>query len=294
MREPTGPQGSFDGAPPGAAPLNATPLNATVLGIEHKNPSLFVLRVRTDLPKPAHEAGQFVNLGLPPLRPDAAGQGGLVKRPYSIASAPSELDLEFYVRLVDGGALTPALAALHAGDRLWVDERCLGKFTLSHLPPLPPPSERDLVLVATGTGLAPYVAMLREFGERRARGSADALWRRCVVVEGVRLAEDLGYAAELSAWQQRFDWFRYLPLCSREAPPAEAGSVPWLVGRVGGALAPERFRALCGFDLDPRTCQVMLCGNPAMIDEVEADLLGRGFTRHRKKEPGQLHLERYW
>ncbi len=265
-------------------------LNATVVANRHLHDSLFVLEVRCDGEKPAHEAGQFASLGLPARSPEHAGRDGLVKRPYSIASAPSAATLEFYVRLVDGGALTPSLQALRAGDRLWVDERCLGKFTLAHLAEEPPAEERDLVLVATGTGLAPYVSMLREHRAARASGNG-APWNRCVLIEGVRVAEDLGYFAELEGFAREHRWLHYLPCCSRE-PEGGAWSGPR--GRVGELLRAEVFRERTGFALDPRTCQVMLCGNPQMIDEVEADLLARGFARHRKKEPGQLHIERYW
>ncbi len=265
-------------------------MNATVVANRHLNDSLFVLEVRCDGAKPAQDAGQFASLGLPARTPEHAGKDGLVKRPYSIASAPSAPTLEFYVRLVEGGALTPSLQALRAGDRLWVDERCLGKFTLTHLPDEPSAHERDLVLVATGTGLAPYLSMLREHRAARER-SAGALWNRCVVLEGVRLAEDLGYVDELDALAREHDWFHYLPACSRE--PA-GSSWSGTRGRVGELLRTDVFRERTGFALDPRTCQVMLCGNPQMIDELEPDLVARGFARHRKKEPGQLHIERYW
>jgi ferredoxin--NADP+ reductase len=265
-------------------------LNATVVANRQLNASLFVLEVRCDGEKPAHEAGQFASLGLPARSPEHAGRDGLVKRPYSIASAPGAATFEFYVRLVEGGALTPSLQALRPGDRLWVDDKCLGKFTLTHLAEVPPAHERDLVCVATGTGLAPFLSMLREHRAARERG-VGAPWNRCVLIEGVRLAEDLGYLDEIAGLAREHRWLHYLPICSRE--PAESSwSGPR--GRVGELLRSEVFRARTGFALDPRTCQVMLCGNPQMIDEVEADLLARGFARHRKKEPGQLHIERYW
>ncbi|MEZ5978301.1 MAG: ferredoxin--NADP reductase [Planctomycetota bacterium] len=265
-------------------------LNATVTAYESICEGLFVITVRPDGERPAFVAGQFTNLGLPPRAPEfTPNKGGLVKRAYSIASAPSDEGFEFYVRVVDEGALTPALAQLRPGDRIWCDTRCLGKFTLDNLPDDPPAERRDLVLVATGTGFAPYRAMLREYGPARARG--EGLWNRLVIVKGVRLAEDLGYLEEMRALEREHDWFRFVPMCTREP---EGSGYDGLRGRVPTVLEPARFREVAGFDIAPETSQVFLCGNPAMIDQVEAELEGRGFKRHRAKEPGQIHLERYW
>lgn len=265
--------------------------NAEVLSNERLNDALFVLKVRPDAAPPGFVPGQFVNIGLEPRLPEHAGRDGLVKRPYSIASAPSEPLLEFYVRLVEEGALTPGLMALESGDRLWADGRYIGKFTLDTLPETPAPTVRDLVCVATGTGLAPFTSMLREYGPARRAGSTDARFDHMVVVKGVRLAEDLGYAAELEAWDKDNDWFTFIPLCSRE--PADSGWVGER-GRVGQALESAAFEARCGFALDPERSQIMLCGNPAMVDELEASFAERGFKKHRPRDPGQVHLERYW
>jgi ferredoxin--NADP+ reductase len=267
--------------------LNDHPsFNATVAGVEALNEALILLRVTLDEGLELRfEPGQFVNLGLPPRRPgDSAGKDGLVKRPYSIASAPGAAQTEFFLRLVEDGALTPALFALKPGDRLWVETRALGRFTFEDLPESPAPAERDLVMVSTGTGLAPFVSMLRHF---RGRG----LWRRFVMINGVRIESDLGYREELEGEAREDESFTYLPLCSREDEGSE-----WrgLRGRVQEALAPATYEGLVGAPLDPSCCQVYICGNPEMIDTVEADLVARGFKKHRRRDPGQLHIERYW
>src|SRR5262245_13703034 len=92
--------------------------------------------------------GQFVNLAL-----ELDGQ--LVRRAYSLASAPGAPP-EFYVNEVDGGAFTPALFRLQPGDRIWVEPKAQGFFSLDWLPPA-----EELWMVATGTGLAPFISMLR-------------------------------------------------------------------------------------------------------------------------------------
>jgi ferredoxin--NADP+ reductase len=263
-----------------------TPLNAHLIERHDLNEALILFRATYDeLEVPPYIPGQFVNLGLPPRAPElATGKSGLVKRPYSVSSIPGENSVEFFVRLVDEGALTPEIWKCRAGDPIWMDERFLGKFTLEQLPDEPGPGERDVVMISTGTGLAPFMSMLRAHRE-------DPLWRRLVMINGVRIESDLGYREELEALERDADWFRYLPMLSRDKD-----NTAWtgLRGHVGSVIVPELYEKLVGAPLVPETCQVMLCGNPAMIDEIQQTLEARGFSRHTRKNPGQIHLERYW
>lgn len=265
-----------------------TPLNAHVTERHDLNEALILFRAVYDSGfVPTYTAGQFVNLGLEPRDPElATGKSNLVKRPYSVSSVPGEDSVEFFVRLVDEGALTPELFRCRAGDPLWMDERFLGKFTLEQLPESPAPADRDVVMVSTGTGLAPFMSMLR--AELAAKP-----WRRLVMINGVRVESDLGYREELEALHAEHDWFTYLPTLSR---PQEEPSSSWsgLVGRVGALLEPETYERHVGAPLEPGSGQVLLCGNPAMIDEVQASLEARGFEKHSRRNPGQIHLERYW
>lgn len=263
----------------------APTLNAHVTAREVLNEGLFVIRVVLDSgARIEFEAGQFVNLGLPPAKPeDESGQSGLVKRPYSIASAPKADELEFFIRIVDGGALTPLLAKLQPGDPLWMEERAVGKFTLAMLPEAPAAAERDLIMVSTGTGIAPFMSMLRQF-------EPGELWRRFVMINGVRIESDLGYRAELERLAAERGDVAYVPVLSQPGVGGWTGRS----GRVGEVLDPRVYEELVGAPLDPVSCQVFLCGNPAMIDQLEHQLDERGFKRHRKREPGQVHLERYW
>ncbi|HKX45294.1 MAG TPA: ferredoxin--NADP reductase [Planctomycetota bacterium] len=263
-----------------------TPLNARVTAREDLNDALVLLEVEyADGRTIEFEPGQFANLGLPPRDPaQATGRSGLVKRAYSIASAPGRRTLEFFVRLVENGALTPLLWELRPGDPLWMDERILGKFTLQNAPVPPAPAERDLVMISTGTGIAPFQSMLRHF---RGRG----LWRRFVTINGVRIQSDLGYRGELERTAAEDPSVVYVPICSRD--DARAGW-PGLCGRVDAALEPRAYERLVGAPLAPERCQVFLCGNPDMIDTVQKLLETRGFRKHTRKEPGQVHFERYW
>lgn len=259
---------------PGIAPA----ANATLVSRRVWNERLWSLRVRPDRPPAtAFAPGQFVQLGL-----DA--QGDFAKRAYSIASSARELDgYELLVSRVDEGRLTGALWRLEPGARCWLDPRVLGRFTLEDLP-----RGRDLVMVATGTGVAPYVSMLRTYAG--AEGT-ERRWRRFVLVHGVRLAEDLAGHDELAALAARDETVRYVPIASRE--PA-GGAWGGLRGRVQRVLGPEAGWEVAGTALDPATCDVFLCGNPRMIEELGAALVERGFRPGGARRGGNLHVERYW
>lgn len=263
-----------------------TPLNARVTERLDLNEALILFRaVYDDGHVPEYVAGQFVNLGLEPRDPQlATGRSNLVKRPYSVSSVPGEASVEFFVRLVEEGALTPELFKLRAGDPVWMDERFLGKFTLEQLPESPDASDRDVVMVSTGTGLAPFMSMLRA-------NLTERPWRRLVMINGVRIESDLGYRDELETLHREHDWFTYVPTLTR-AP--EDSPFAGIRGRVGEALVDNVYEDLVGAPLTPEHTQVLLCGNPAMIDEVQASLEARGFKKHSRREPGQIHLERYW
>lgn len=265
------------------------PLNATLVARQPVGERLLVLRVRPDAGELApFEPGQFVQLGLPMSAAETAaspialrpGRVRLHRRSYSIASAPAERrEIEFYVALVPGGRFTPLLWSLRVGERLWMDPAARGEFGLARVP-----REAELLLVATGTGLAPFVSMLRA-------APASERWSRALVVHGVRHPGELGYRAELEARAARDPKVRYAPVVSRPEP-AEAWN--GLTGRVQAVLEPSRLRALAGFELDPARVHVLLCGNPEMLRDVGALLEPRGFRLDGAGGAGNLHVESYW
>jgi ferredoxin/flavodoxin---NADP+ reductase len=250
-------------------------LNATVVHRQDPNERLAIVRVQPDgWALPDFEPGQYAALGLPD--PTA---GKLIKRVYSIASAPGRPWLEFYLQLVKEGALTPLLWPHHPGDRIFLSPRITGRFTLADVPP-----GKDLVMVATGTGLAPFLSMLRYY---RGKGR----WRRCIVVHGARTEVELAYREELEAAAREDESICFIPCVTRE-PAGSPYAGPR--GRVQTVLEGDAWERLAGAPLDPAHCHVFLCGNPAMIDDMEARLAPRGFKAHTSASPGNLHFERYW
>lgn len=260
-------------------------LNATLTYRVDINDSLAIVRVRPDSGVfDEFTPGQFAMLGLPLANPDPSSEGGedagkkkIIKRAYSIASEPSQRDyLEFIVTLIEEGALTPRLWTVHEGERLWLKEKITGHFTLE-----PVPAGADIVMLATGTGLAPFRSMLREY---RGQGR----WKSLTIVHGVRSAADFGYRDEFEQIASEDSEVHYLPVVTRD--PGWGG----LKGRIDELMEDASFLKQCPALGDSSNTHVLLCGNPAMIEAVQAKLEGRGFKKHTKKEPGNLHYERYW
>ncbi len=199
-----------------------------------------------------------------------------VHRPYSVAS-PWGSKLEFFIVRVDDGQLTPFLWALEEGASLDINHRAAGSFTLQKTP-----DAEVLWLIATGTGLAPYIAMLR----------TEEPWQRykkIVVVHGVRLAQDLAYTEEFQQLTEKHpEQFAYVPTLTRESTNGA------LQGRIPELLKSGALENQAGIQMSANNSSVMLCGNPAMLDDMEQHLESRQMKRHRSKSPGHIVLERYW
>jgi len=252
--------------------------NASIIYRKDLREGLWIVRVLPDDGVLDFIAGQYAELGLP--LGDAHGGTKIIRRAYSIVTPPRIREyFEFFIARVDQGRLTPMLEKLSEGERLWIGPKIKGKFTLSDVP-----SEKDLVMVATGTGLAPYLSMFHQYRDTRR-------WRRFVLLYGARMAEDLAYHEELQELAAADSSLVYIPTVTREPD----GS-PWAGqrGRVQHVLVDQIYEQLVGAPLDPVQCQVFLCGNPQMIEQAQPMLEQKGFKKHSRRTPGNLHFERYW
>jgi ferredoxin-NADP reductase len=247
--------------PPRAAAAPTT--NATLAASVPLGPMLRRLEVRPDAPALPFRAGQYVSIGL------VAGRT-LLQRPYSIASPPGEPErLEFLVRLVPGGELTPRLWRLQPGARVRLG-RPKGLFGLD------PADDRAHLLVATGTGLAPMLAMLHELSGRAAPPDT-------ILVHGASFVDELVARERLVDHAARAAWFTYHPAISRPGAPANRR---WLgeAGRVDAVLQRVWHR----HRLRAESTVAYLCGSPGMIAAAASafDVLGL---------PGaSLRREEYW
>jgi ferredoxin--NADP+ reductase len=266
-------------------------LNAKVIQRIEISPALVVVRVAPDgWTMPAFTPGQFAVLGLPGSNPrcavcapedEPAPPERLIKRAYSISSSSRVREfLEFYIALLPSGALTPRLFNLKVGDAVWLGPKFSGLFTLKEVPP-----DKHVVLVSTGTGLAPYVSMLRD--QLQCGGP-----QRFGVIHGARHSWELGYRSELMMLESLCHNMTYVPVVSRP----EHEPVRWTgrVGRIQDLWSQDALRAVWGFSPSPDNSHVFLCGNPGMVEEMAEILAADGFSEHSAKRTGQVHIERYW
>ena len=228
--------------------------------------SLAYFWVRFDGDPTPFEAGQYMTIGV-------MVDGKLVQRPYSVASPPAVAGsdgYEFYVRLVNGGMFTPLLWRMPIGQGM----RMIGpkgKFMLL------PDDDRTHIFISSGTGNAPFVAMMRQL-------MIDGRPRRVVFLNGVSHAEELGYHDVLAEWQESGAYpVTYVPTVSRAMDPRNAA---WTgrTGRVESILGP----VLDELGLSATDSIAYICGNPDMILAAEATLLERGYPEE------QVHKELYW
>jgi len=209
----------------------------------------------------------------------AADPDRLIRRAYSIASeSRADEYLEFYLTLVLSGELTPRLFDLKIKDRLYVGPKAVGVFTLDKAP------GKHILMIGTGTGLAPYMSMLRT--ELVCGGP-----RQFVVVHGARYSWDLGYRTELTGLARHCGNFHYMPVITR---PQEDATWRGRSGYLQDLIASDQIQAETGLPLTPDNFDIFLCGNPGMIETVIAWAEGRGFIRDKGHDIGTLHTEQYW
>jgi ferredoxin--NADP+ reductase len=268
-------------------------LNAVVTLRNQISPWLMILQVVPDRGSlPDYIPGQCMALGLcgaasrcalsePETTPAAPEK--LIRRVYSIASSPANREfLEFYIALVPGGLLSPRLFDLKIGDRIWLGPKAVGKFTYDDAKV---PAGSNLVLVATSSGLAPFVSMLSTHLKLTPQ-------RRIAVIHGVRHSWDLGYRSILMAMAHLRPNLTYLPVVSR---PAEE-PVPWksATGHVQDVWQSGAIEKAWGCRPAPANTHLFMCGSPRMSESMLERLKREGFQEDAEDNPGQIHVEKYW
>ena len=204
-----------------------------------------------------------------------------IRRAYSIASSSKTKEyVEFYIGLVRSGTLSPRLFELKAGDRVLMGKEPVGLLTLDTVP-----SEFNVVLIATGTGVAPYMSMIRT-------EVSGGLNRRFAVIHGARHSSDLGYHSELVMLDSTSESFHYFPIIGR--PEAEPAPWPGRVGSVQSLWTAGLLDEVWGFHPTPRDTHVFLCGNPKMVTDTMPILEAEGFTEQTERTEGQIHTEKYF
>ena len=244
-----------------------------VLKVRHWTDTLFSF-VTTRDPGFRFQNGQFTMIGL-------QLDGKPLLRAYSMASANYEERLEFFSIKVANGPLTSRLQHLAEGDSILVGRKPTGTLILDNLLP-----GKNLYLLGTGTGLAPFLSLIKdpEVYER---------FERVVLVHGCRKVAELAYmdticdylpndphiGAEVAAK------LTYYPTVTRE-PFENRGRITDLIE--GGKLFADTNLP----PLNPETDRVMLCGSPHMLGDLQALLLSRSFSEGNHSTPGHFVVEK--
>jgi ferredoxin--NADP+ reductase len=231
------------------------------------NNYLTALIIKVDLG--GYEAGQFVRVGV-------RDGDDVLARPYSLVNTPEEDHLEVYFNIVEEGPLSPRLFALEAGDEILVSDHPSGFLTISEVPKAP-----HLWLVATGTGIGPFLAILK----------SAAVWQKfekVVLCYSVSYAEELAYRDTIaSITEERGDQFCFVPIVTRESFAGALGH------RVTTVMQDGSLEQLTGVDINADNSHVMMCGSSEMITDVSAALVERGMKKHRRRDPGHFTTEKY-
>ena len=275
----------------------------TVLSKTTWTPNLFSFTVsRPDSFK--FTAGQFVRLGVNPSQLNYYKQLSKVAdaedeeldktvnealnedifRAYSIVSSPFDEVLEFFSIVIPDGAFTSQLQHLEVGDELLLNTMPFGFLTLArYQKPLP----KDLWLLATGTGLAPFLSMLQDL-----KTWED--YEHIVLAYSARSTEELAYIKKIESLQEDFGSLVdnpanliFIPIVTRE--PVEGA----LTERLPKLLLDGTLQARAGIDLDVDSTHVMLCGNPEMVEDTKETLKSLGLVMNRRGE-GNIAVENYW
>ena len=273
----------------------------TVLSKTTWTPNLFSFTVsRPDSFK--FTAGQFVRLGVNPSQLKYYKQLSAVAdtddddeelnetldedifRAYSIVSSPFDEVLEFFSIVIPDGAFTSQLQHLEVGDELLLNTMPFGFLTLArYQKPLP----KDLWLLATGTGLAPFLSMLQDL-----KTWED--YEHIILAYSARSTEELAYIEKIESLQEDFGSLVdnpakliFIPIVTREAVEGA------LTERLPKLLLDGTLQERAGIALDIDSTHVMLCGNPDMVEDTKETLKSLGLVMNRRGE-GNIAVENYW
>ncbi|WP_426223305.1 ferredoxin--NADP reductase [Psychrobacter sp. DWR1-2-3] len=273
----------------------------TVLSKTTWTPNLFSFTVsRPDSFK--FTAGQFVRLGVNPSQLKYYKQLSAVAdtddddedlnetlnedifRAYSIVSSPFDEVLEFFSIVIPDGAFTSQLQHLEVGDELLLNTMPFGFLTLArYQKPLP----KDLWLLATGTGLAPFLSMLQDL-----KTWED--YEHIILAYSARSTEELAYIDKIESLQEDFGSLVdnpakliFIPIVTREAVEGA------LTERLPKLLLDGTLQERAGIALDVDSTHVMLCGNPEMVEDTKETLKSLGLVMNRRGE-GNIAVENYW
>lgn len=230
-------------------------------------------------------AGQFARLGVHntlqiPNEPE------IIWRAYSMVSGPYDEHLEFFSIVVPQGAFTSHLSHLQVGDRVAVDKTNHGFLTTARFE-----SGQHLWLLASGTGLAPFLSILLD-------PHTWSQFDRIILVHSARTAQELVYQDSIRHIGQHpvlselvsdlANRLTYVPVVTREQTQNALNK------RINVLLENGELQAHVGLPLTKAMSRFMICGNPDMVTDLRNTLKTLGFAPARRNSPGEIAVENYW
>jgi len=233
---------------------------------------LFSLRIAAELAP--FIPGQFIKLSQ--MQDDKR-----VARAYSLVNSPDKPYAEVLAVAVEDGLLSPQLHNLVIGDEIEITSTATGFMTLAEIPK-GELQGKHLWFLATGTAVGPFLSMLdtHEPWER---------FEKVVLVYGVREAQDLAYLDKLRELEHTYPAQFILVLSVTREPLADA-----LQCRIPEGIVSGEIEKKAGLTLSAADSQVMICGNPGMINGAQSALLDKGLVKNLRRAPGQITVEKYW
>ncbi|MDK4688083.1 ferredoxin--NADP reductase [Kingella negevensis] len=242
-----------------------------ILWVKHHSPKYITFAI-TRPESYRFAAGQFSRLGFP------EGEG-FIWRAYSVTSAEYADTLEFFVILIEGGAMSERFANVQAGDTILLDKTAQGFFLPERFP-----DGNDLIMLSTGSGIAPFLSILQQ----------PEIWQR---FDTLALAHSVSHNADLIFNQQIAELaehpligeyvnkLRFVPITTRETDGEH------LHFRLPESLKNSSLAEKMGLSFNKERSRFMICGNPDMVQDTFKTLLEQGFAMHRNRIPGQIMME---
>ncbi|WP_133407900.1 ferredoxin--NADP reductase [Parashewanella tropica] len=236
------------------------------------NDKLFTLKIDADLAP--FTAGQFIKLS-------ETREGKRVARAYSLVNPPNSRYLEVLAVEVEDGQLSPVLQNLNVDDTIEVSATAAGFMVLDEIP-TGELQGKHLWFLATGTAVGPFISMME----------TDEPWQRfekVVLVYGVRTVEDLAYLVELRSLEEKYpEQFTLVLSVTRESFPQAIST------RIPQAIASGELEQITGIEFSSQDSQVMICGNPGMVQDAQQFLFDKGLKKNLRRAPGNITVEKYW
>ncbi|QCI24076.1 ferredoxin--NADP(+) reductase [Buchnera aphidicola (Macrosiphoniella sanborni)] len=246
---------------------------ANVLEIKKWTNNLFSLILRADI-EPFH-AGQFTKLSLY----DINNNNKKIQRAYSYVNSPSEKNIEIYIVRVKNGKMSNLLYNLKCGDKIFIKKKSFGFFIINEIPDC-----KNLWMFATGTAIGPYCSILKE-------GKNIDRFNNIILVHAVRYYNELTYLPLMKELYKKYNGkLKIQTITSRDKSNKDS-----LTGRIPILLQNNSLEKKIGIPIESHTSHIMLCGNPAMIQDTYLFLKNyRNMKKHLRRSPGNITIEHYW